>query len=264
MFQNRAFYPLSIIDIHTHPVFFGEGAKPAETRHQIKDAKRLGFIHMISLGDVLKFGRTPDRKQTRIINDETAEVMKRGKGFFIGFCALNPLLGEKAVMEEADRCIGGMGFKGIKLELSCNAQDPAMAGIMRAARRHGVPVLQHSWSQLYKRTRSFHSDPEDTCALARRWPDVRIIMAHLTGCGHRGIRAARGLDNLVVDTSGAGPEAGLVEYAVEQLGEHRVLYGSDLPIRDLPTAVGRITGSPISDRAKQRLLHDNAAELLGL
>ena len=255
---------MSIIDIHTHPVFFNEGIEPAKTRQMIKAAKRLGFVHMISLGDVLRYGRMPDRKQSRILNDETAEIMKRGRGFFIGFCALNPLLGEKAVREEVDRCVGGMGFKGIKLEVSCNAQDPAMAGVMRAAAEHNVPVLQHSWNQLNKRCRSYHSDPEDTCALAKRWPNVRIIMAHLTGCGYRGIRAARGLDNLVVDTSGGGPEAGLVEYAVEQLGDHRVLYGSDLPIRDLPTAVGRITGSPISASAKQRLLYDNAAELLGL
>lgn len=255
---------MSIIDIHTHPVFFDEGGTPTETRRQIKEAKRLGFIHMVCLGNVLRFGRTPNRQQTRLINDETAEIMQRSKGFYIGFCALNPLLGEKAVRDEVDRCVGGMGFRGIKLELSCNATDPAMKGVMLAAREHGVPVLQHSWNQLYKPSRKFHSDPEDTCALARQWPDVRIIMAHLTGCGFRGVRAARHLDNLVIDTSGGGPENGLVEYAVEQLGERRVVYGSDYPIRDFACCVNRIKGSAISARAKRRLLHDNAAELLGL
>lgn len=253
---------MRIIDIHTHPVFFNAGIEPAETQLIMRRARQLGFVHMISLGDVLRFGRNPDEEQSRIINDETAEIMKRGRGFFIGFCALNPLLGEKEVRREVDRCVGGMGFRGIKLEVSCNAQHPAMAGVMRAAVEHDVPVLQHSWNQLNKRSRSYHSDPEDTCALARRWPNVRIIMAHLTGCGFRGIRAARGLDNLVIDTSGGGPEAGLVDYAVEQLGEHRVVYGSDLPIRDLPTAVGRITGAGLSASAQQRLLYDNAAELL--
>jgi predicted TIM-barrel fold metal-dependent hydrolase len=255
---------LRVIDIHTHPVFFNEGIEPAVTKLMMKRARALGIEHMVALGDVLRYGRTPDAKQTCILNDETAEIMRRGKGFFVGFCALNPLLGEKEVRAEVDRCVGEMGFKGLKLEVSCNAQHPALAGVMAAAREHNVPVLQHSWNQLHKRCRSFHSDPEDTCAMARKYPDVRIIMAHLTGCGYRGIQAARGLDNLVVDTSGGGPEAGLVEYAVEQLGADRVVYGSDLPIRDLPTAVGRITGSPISEKAKAQILYQNAAELLGL
>jgi predicted TIM-barrel fold metal-dependent hydrolase len=65
---------------------------------------------------------------------------------------------------------------------------------------------------------------------ARRFPNVRVIMAHLTGCGVRGVLAARDCDNLLVDTSGAAPEAGIVAYAVEKLGVERVLYGSDAPI----------------------------------
>jgi len=230
----------------------------------VKRAKQQGIEHVISLGDVMVFGRLPNAKQLRLINDQTAELMRRTKGFVVGFCYVNPLLGEKAVRAEVDRCVGGKGFRGIKLELSCNATDPAMAGVAQACRDHGVPVLQHSWNQLYKPSRKFHSDPEDTCAFARKYPDVRIIMAHLTGCGFRGVRAARHLDNLVVDTSGGGPENGLIEYAVEQLGDRRVVYGSDYPIRDLPCCINRIKGAAISARAKQRLLHDNAAELLGL
>ncbi len=255
---------MSIIDIHTHPVFFNDGIKPAETRLMIKHARQQGIEHVVSLGDVLRYGRTPKSEHLRILNDETAGLIQRSRGFVVGFCYVNPLLGEKAVRAEVDRCVGEKGFRGIKLELSCNATNPAMAGVMHAAREHGVPVLQHSWNQLYKSSRSFHSDPEDTCALAKEWPDVRIIMAHLTGSGFRGVRAARGLDNLVVDTSGGGPENGLIEYAVEQLGERRVVYGSDYPIRDFPCCINRIKGADISARAKQRLLHDNAAELLGL
>lgn len=112
--------------------------------------------------------------------------------------------------------------------------------------------------------RKFHSDPDDTCALARRWPEVKVIMAHLTGCGYRGVKAAKGLDNLWVDTSGGAPEAGLVEYAVAELGASRVLYGSDAPIRDLPVTVGRIKGAEISTAAKRAILAGNAERLLKL
>ncbi|WP_221029719.1 amidohydrolase family protein [Actomonas aquatica] len=254
---------MSIIDFHTHPIFFEEGAEPAETRRQLRRARSLGITRMVALGDVLRYGRLPDAEQTRILNDDVAKVVRRSKRFYVGFCGLNPLLGEAEVWREVERCFETVGgFHGLKLEISCNARDAAMKPVMEAAARYEVPVLQHSWSQTNIRERAFHSDPEDTCELARRWPEVKVVMAHLTGCGVRGIRAARGLENLYIDTSGAAPEAGLVECAVDELGAHRVLYGSDLPIRDLPTAMGRITGASISAAAKRRILHDNAVNLL--
>lgn len=76
------------------------------------------------------------------------------------------------------------------------------------------------------------TDPEHTALFARRNPDVKVIMAHLNGCGHRGVIAVKALPNVWVDTSGAYPMDGILEYAVEHLGAERVLYGSDIPIRE--------------------------------
>jgi uncharacterized protein len=255
---------MRMIDIHTHPIFYGEGGTRRAVRALEARGRSFGFERMVALGDVLVHGRRPTAAQVRAINDETARVVGYAPGFLLGFCFLNPVLGERAVFREVERCIAGLGFRGIKLEICNNARDACMEPVMRAAERFGVPVLQHSWSQTNIRQRSYHSDPEDTCLLARRHPNVRVIMAHLTGCGYRGIMAARGIDNLWIDTSGAAPEAGLVEYAVAQLGAGRILYGSDLPIRDLPVAIGRITGADITPAAQQAILHDNAARLLGL
>ena len=89
-------------------------------------------------------------------------------------------------------------------------------------------------------------------------------MAHLTGCGFRGVLEARGIDNLWVDTSGGSPEAWIVEHAVSNLGSKRVLYGSDLPIRNLPAAIGQVSGSPISSGDKENIFYQNAAKLLKL
>ena len=100
--------------------------------------------------------------------------------------------------------------------------------------------------------------------LARRFPDVRIIMAHLTGDGIRGVLAVKHCENVVVDTSGAAPEAGIVEFAVEQLGDKRIVYGSDVPIRDFAVALARVTGSRLTAKQKQRILFENARELLRL
>ena len=255
---------MRIIDVHTHPIFFRTGSKPAEIKKLIKQSHAFGIERMISLGDVLLYGKHPTVKQVSSMNDSNARLQAAHPDFFVSFCFLNPVLGERAVMTEVERCVTKYGFKGIKLEISNNARDACMKPVMAAARRFGLVVLQHSWSMVNLKARKFHSDPEDTANLARRNPDVKIIMAHLTGCGFRGVLEAKGCDNLYVDTSGGYPEEGLIEYAAEHLGADHVLYGSDTPIRENSVTIGRILGARISAADKQKMLFGNTAKLLQL
>lgn len=252
------------IDIHTHPVFHHAGfTRPAVERFAAR-ARAQGVERLISLGDVLAFGPLPTEAQIRHINNETARIMRWLPDTFIGFCALNPRLGERHVMREMERCVGGLGFRGIKLEISNNARDACMKPVMKAAERWDVPLLQHTWSMTNIHQRHMHSDPEDTAALARRHPNVQVIMAHLTGCGYRGVLEAKGVDNLVVDTSGGFPENGILDYALEHLGADHVVYGSDLPIRETSVTLGRILGTPMSADERAKILYGNARRILKL
>lgn len=254
---------MRIIDPHTHPIYRRDRRGRREAAGFLDCARRQGIGHIVALGDVLGYGRSPTASQLRRINDDTAWLMEKAGGFVTGFCYLNPTLGERAVRREV-ACRAAQGFRGIKLELANNARDACMRPVMEEAEARSWVVLQHAWSQVNLRERRFHTDPEDVATLARRHPRVRIIMAHLTGCGFRGVRAVRDCPNVWVDTSGGAPEAGMVEYAVAQLGDRRVLYGSDAPIRDFPVAIARVTGAALPEATKRRLLHDNACELLGL
>lgn len=255
---------MTVLDVHTHPHFREHQAGRAAADGFLREAQRHGIEHVVALGDVLAFGRRPNAEQLRSINDDTLWLVKRHPQRVTGFCYLNPTLGERAVWQEVERCLEVPGIRGLKLEVANNARDACMRPVMQAAERHGLVVLQHAWSMTKIKQRSFHTDPEDAVLLARRFPNVRVIMAHLTGCGVRGVLAARSCDNLVVDTSGAAPEAGLVAYAVEKLGVNRVLYGSDAPIRDFAVAIARITGAGLGREAERRILRENARELLRL
>lgn len=251
------------IDVHTHPILRQDQRGRAGAAQLIARAKAHGIEHIVVLGDVLAFGRSPTESQLKRINNETAWLMERYGGYVTGFCYLNPVLGARAVEREVERCVA-RGFRGIKLEIANNAADQCMAPLMRAAERHGLVVLQHAWSMTKIGERSFHTDPEDVATLAARFPNVRIIMAHLTGCGVRGVLAVKACPNVVVDTSGAAPESGILEYAVEHLGAERVLYGSDVPIRDFGVALARITGSKLDAATQRKILRDNARGLLRL
>ena len=254
---------MRIIDVHTHPILRHDHRDRRGADQLIARARTHGIEHLVVLGDVLAFGRSPSAAGLRIINDETYGLMQRYPGMITGFCHLNPTLGAREVWRETERCVA-RGFRGLKLEIANNAADASMRPLMEAAQHHGLIVLQHAWSMTKIGERAFHTDPEDVATLARRFPKVRIIMAHLTGCGVRGVQAVKDCPNLVVDTSGAAPEAGIVEYAVEQLGAERVVYGSDVPIRDFAVAIARITGSQLDAVTQRKILHDNAAALLGL
>jgi predicted TIM-barrel fold metal-dependent hydrolase len=251
------------IDIHTHPVFFGKGCTRPAADHFAALGLAQGVRRMVSLGDVLVFGARPNASQVRKINDQTLKLMRWRPDYYIGFCALNPRLGERAVMREVERCVG-LGFRGLKLEISNNARESCMKPVMQAAARWGVPLLQHTWSMTNIRQRHMHSDPEDTALLARRYPNVQVIMAHLTGCGYRGVLEAKGVDNLVVDTSGAFPESGILDYALEHLGADHIVYGSDLPIRETGVTLHRTLGTAMSAAEREKILYGNARRILKL
>lgn len=253
---------MRIIDAHTHPVSARKGTTRAEVDWLVKHGRSLGVEHMVSLGDVLRHGRFPTEAQIAAINDDSAKVQAFYPDYFSTLCFLNPTLGERAVNRELERCLSRHRFVGIKLEICNNARDACMRWVMEAARRWQLPVLQHSWSMTHIRQRSFHTDPRDTATLGRRYPDVTIIMAHLSGCEWRGVLEIKHLPNVVVDTSGGIPTEGLIEYAVEQLGIDRVLYGSDLPGRAASVAIDRVLGTALSRAEKQKILFHNAARVL--
>jgi predicted TIM-barrel fold metal-dependent hydrolase len=258
---------MRIIDVHTHPTLKSvlQGRTAAQMRRLIAHGRRHGIVHMVALGDVLRFGFKPDAAQLRLINNDTALLPRAFPEYFTALVYLNPLLGERATMAEAERCAALPGFRGIKLEVACNSAHPCMRHVAKAARTFNLVVLQHSWSTSNMvKDRTFQSDPIDTALFARRNPDVQVIMAHLTGIGFRGILEAKSLPNLYVDTSGGWPEEELVEFAVEHLGPDRLLYGSDLPVRENAITIGRILGSRLSAAERHKVFFANTARLLNL
>ncbi|MFC1582144.1 amidohydrolase family protein [Planctomycetota bacterium] len=248
-----------VIDIHGH----SHVGEPELTETIYRSARRWNIKHVVLLGDVLGFGFFPSQKQIRRINDSTIEACRAYPDFYIGFCHLNVKHPAVFLKAEIDRCIRKHGLAGIKLEVSANARSRKLDPIMRKAREYGVPILHHAW---HKSTGMLphESTAADIAHLAARFPDVTILMAHLSGVGERGVQDIAPFPNVLIDTSGGQPVAGLVEYAAEKLGADRVVYGSDIPYRDFSCQLGRILGAKISAAQTTKILYGNAARLLGL
>ena len=108
------------------------------------------------------------------------------------------------------------------------------------------------------------SNTADVAALARKFPELKIHMAHLYGAGYRGIADIAPYPNIYVDTGGGEPEEAVLEYAIREIGAERILFGSDAPGRSFAVQLGKVTGADISEEEKEMILWKNTERLYKL
>ena len=253
-----------VIDTHVHPLdnfgsFDFDGVR-GDVERLRGAAQRAGITRACLFSLYSSTPRDPTPEQYRAANDYALAMRDTSDGFFLPFCYVSPSTPAAAV-DEIDRCVAGEGMGGIKLWVAQRATEPGLDPILERSVDLGVPVLQHAWRKTMGNLPG-ESTPADVAELARRHPQARIIMAHLNGCNPRGVEDVRTCENIYVDTSGGDPETGMVELAVERLGAHRVIYGSDAPIRHFGVTLAKVLGARLSDADKRRILWDNLRNLL--
>lgn len=129
----------------------------------------------------------------------------------------------------------------------------------------GAPVMTHSGCP--------NSLPADFVPFVDRHPGVRLLLAHLgNGAGANGradlqVRAVQAAKhgNLWVDTSSSRSLLpGLIEWAVQEIGAERLLFGSDTPLYHVAMQRERIEAAEITPEARQMILRDNAISFFNL
>jgi predicted TIM-barrel fold metal-dependent hydrolase len=167
--------------------------------------------------------------------------------------------------EQAKRMLRQPECVGIKIHPEEHVYPISEHGeaIFRFAAERGAVVLTHSGEQ--------NSLPEDFVPFLNAIPEAKLILAHL-GCGWDGdpshqVRAIQSSlqGNVWVDTSSVqSVSPGLIEWAVEEIGAERLLYGTDTPLYHASMQRIRIDDAEISDADKRLILRDNALKLLPL
>ncbi|ODS83239.1 MAG: hypothetical protein ABS46_06990 [Cytophagaceae bacterium SCN 52-12] len=109
------------------------------------------------------------------------------------------------------------------------------------------------------------SDLQEVDSLARRYPDVRWVVAH-TGASYReadlAIEMMKKYPNVFAEITFTAVTGGIIEYMVNEAGADRVVYGSDLPMRDPRQQLGWVVFSDLPKAAKEKILAYNAAEII--
>lgn len=257
--------PCAVLDVHVHPLGPRAPSVQADAAKILDAAGRAGIVKMciFLLHPASGAGRPlyePAMQHCRDGNDYNLRMRDLAPEAFLPFCYVNPAFPDESV-HEMDRCILEERMCGVKLWVARRATDAGLDPVIQRAAELGVPVLQHAWDKTTGNLPG-ESFPQDVADLARKHPAAKIIMAHLNGCGLRGIEHVVDCPNLVVDTGGGDPEAGIVETAVDALGGRRVVFASDLPVRLFGQCLGKTLGADLSEATKRDILWNNAAGLL--
>ena len=124
---------------------------------------------------------------------------------------------------------------------------------------YGVPVLLHSFHKANGQAKN-ETVGVNVARLARRYPEAKLIMAHLSGNCYDGIRAVRDLPNVWLDFCGSIFQQDALDYALEYVGADRLLHGSDMPGNYLVN-LGQVIALDIDEESRAKILGGNAKRL---
>lgn len=201
----------------------------------------------------------PSPDELRAANAITAAAVARFPEALGGLVYLSPEH-PRASLDELARHVVDGPFVGAKLWIAVRAGDRRMDVLAARLTELGIPLLQHAWYKVVDGMAD-ESNPADVAELGRRHPGLTIQMAHLGGAGKRGVADIAPYPNIVVDTSGGDPVLGEVAHAVAELGAERVVFGSDVPIRDPATALAKVTSADLTEEQRSLVLRGNALRL---
>lgn len=168
-----------------------------------------------------------------------------------------------ASYEQSDRLLAHPRCKGIKIHPHAHDYEISQHGpaIFAFAAERNAVVMTHSGDP--------GSYPEDFVPFVNQYANLRLILAHLgnsaDGSVSRQVDAIKNArnGNLYVDTSSSRSMfAGLIEWAVTEIGHDRILFGTDTPLYWAGAQKARIESAEIDHAAKEAILFRNAATLL--
>jgi predicted TIM-barrel fold metal-dependent hydrolase len=277
-----------IVDVHTHvwtyPDHFDEvftdGLRMARPGVKIDINVEFGpFMEAMKPCDrVICFGLRGLKTGLHIPNDFVAQFVARAPGKLIGFMSIDPT--EPAWRDDFEHSRRDLKLKGVKLGpiyAGFDPTDPALDPLYAGCVKHNLPVLIHVGASFVRFGPLEWSRPILIDAVARKFPDLKIIMAHL---GHpwegETIAVLRKHPNVYADVSALHYRPWQFYHSLMLAQEYgatgKLLFGSDFPFTtpaatiDGLRAINRFCGGTslprVNEGAVEELVQRDALQLL--
>lgn len=286
-----------IVDVHTHTPTHRDAVPEAERRvylHHRADRAEIttnswaDFDAAASAADIsIVFNIAVDDPENdtglaydpKRCNEATLEFVQAAPDKRIGFMSVHPL--HDGVHDEVERWRDA-GLVGIKLGANYQRFDPLgdeAMGLYSQAERLGLPILFHQGTSPIAQAPLRYAHPLVTDEIAMRFPELRIVMAHM---GHPWVRETvvtiRKHPHVYADISSIYLRPVLcyeaLTSAVEWNVTGKLLFGSDFPAATTTEAIDGLrrvndiiegTKMPrVPDEAIEGLIHADALTALGI
>lgn len=249
-----------IIDAHAH---INAGHGPVEWREFLTQCRRngVGLSLVSALGGFEPF---PTPEAVRQYNAQARAFAGFAQGRVLWLAYLNPQ--HEGWREELDLCVRE-GAVGVKLWIALKDErgrlDNAL-GVVAHATDRGLPLLVHTLNRTDpNRPGEIHVGEFTEMAAAH--PSARLVAAHAGGNWRQALGIlSHGPVNVCVDVCGSFPERGMVEALARGLGAERVVFGSDMLGRSLPSQLAKVLLAHLSQKEQELILWKNAARLFDL
>lgn len=171
----------------------------------------------------------------------------------------------KNAVEVARRGIYDHNVVGLKLLSEAYMDDQRINPVIEEAINANVPVLIHaSYKAIGPGVPMYpwESDARHIAHLAKRYPEAKIIMAHIGGNAYRAVKEIKPYKNVAIDFSGSLMRAGTLEYTVAQIGDERVLFGSDFPYVPYTICMGKLEEANLQEPSKEKIRYQNILRIV--
>ena len=213
-------------------------------------------------------------------NDYVASYVARDPARLIGFGSVDP--SSRSALDELERMKGDLGLVGCKLGPIYQNVDPLGSEFLRvceALERLELPMMIHQGTTFSRAGSLLQARPILIDEIALRYPELRIVIAHL---GHpwfdEAIAVIRRHPHVYADVSALVGRRWLLYQAlvsaIEYRTEHKLLFGTDFPFfaaRQTIDGLRSVTGAafgpgmPVVDaQVVEDIIHRPTLELLGI
>jgi len=239
------------------------------------------YMEKYGIDKAVIFGMSNTPEGCKEMNNAVCRVTEGHPDRFIGFGYI-PLSNPEEALEEFDRVVKDLGFKGIKIYQRIHGlryDSPRLRPIFEKACELNVPVLMHS-TQLIDADRPDAQNPALLLrsGLLEDFPGLKLVLAHMGGGlvyfkdfyysvnqynQNKDKSYSSLFKNLYFDTSPPNWGKAMIRAAVEIVGDSNLLFGTDYPYTTA-RALSNILESNMPEESKKRILGGNAARLLNI
>ena len=281
---------MPIIDVHSHywryPDHFQDDfrqqAKRAKAGVELDLTVRFEDYQRQSVPDVttIVFGGKARLSGLWVEDRDVQAYVAEHSEQLIGFLSLDPTQpGWEREMSVGHQELGLRGIKLMPMYAGFRPDDERLAPLWQYAEQHRLPVLLHTGTTFISQAPLECTLPRHLDPVAARYPEVRMILAHL-GHPYEGecVAVIRKHPHVYADLSALHYRPFQLYHSLMLVQEYgvwdKVLFGTDYPFTTVQATIDGLRGlnrmlagtalPTLSEPAIERLIHRDGLPLLGL